>query len=919
MEPEAIRPADRDPSHEILSQGHNGLFPFFHPRRVAVVGATDKQGSVGRAVFRNLLRNPSGVPIVPVNPARPSVADVKAYPSLTRIPDPVDLAIIITPAASVPGLIQECVDMGVQAAVIISAGFRETGPAGLAIEQEVMLKARGKLRIIGPNCLGIMNPLLGLNATFAGDVARPGNLAFLSQSGALCTAILDWSLKAGIGFSGFVSTGSMMDVGWGDLIDYFGDDPNTKAILLYMETIGDARAFLSSAREVALSKPIIVIKGGRTEEAAKAVSSHTGTLAGSDAVLDAAFRRVGVQRVDSIAELFYLASSLGQQPRPKGPKLTVVTNAGGPGVLCVDALIRDGGSLAPLTPETSKALDAILPPHWSHNNPIDVIGDADPDRFTEAVRIALADPASDGVLAILTVQAMTDPAVTAQKMASLERPSDTPLLASWMGGASMDEGIKLLNGAGIPTFPFPDTAARIFNYMAAYQKNLRNLYETPRMPGKEEDARERRSAVEAILAGPWEAGRATLTEWESKRVLKAYGVPVVETAVAHSEADAAEKAASIGYPVVLKLHSETLTHKTDVDGVVLDLRDAEQVRKAFQAIRASVATKAGAQHFQGVSVQPMIREKGYELILGGNVNPQFGPVVLFGWGGTLVEVMQDTSLALPPLNTNLARLLMERTRVFRALQGARGKPRVDLKALQETLVRFSYIMLENPRIKEIDINPFLVSDKVQIALDARVILHERDVDLDGLTRPAIRPYPSQYMWNFSLRDGRRVLLRPIRPEDEPLIARFHGRLSERTVYNRYLRTTHLDHRVAHDRLVRICFNDYDRNLALIAVTEAAGAGQPEVSAVARLVKKRGGQEAELSLLVEDGYQSQGLGKELVRRLLQVAVAEGMERVVAHILESNQAMQALCRGLGFRLSPEGTADSVLAVYELGAPH
>jgi acetyltransferase len=760
-----------------------------------------------------------------------------------------------------------------------------------------------------------MNPLIGLNATFAGNVAQPGNLAFLSQSGALCTAILDWSLKAGIGFSGFVSTGSMLDVGWGDLIDYYGDDPHTQAILLYMETIGDARAFLSAAREVALSKPIIVIKGGRTEEAAKAVSSHTGSLAGSDAVLDAAFRRVGVQRVDSIAELFYLASSLGQQPRPKGPKLTVVTNAGGPGVLCVDALIGDGGSLAPLTPATSQALDAILPPHWSHNNPIDVIGDADSDRFAEAVRIALADPASDGVLAILTVQAMTDPALTARKVAELDRPSDTPLLASWMGGASMDEGIRILNGSGIPTFPFPDTAARIFNYMAAYQANLGNLYETPHMPDKEEDARGRRAAVESILAGPWEAGRATLTEWESKRVLRAYGVPVVETAVARTEAEAEALAASIGFPVVLKLHSESLTHKSDVDGVVLDLRDADQVRKAFQAIRASVAVKAGDLHFQGVSVQPMIQAKGYELILGGKVNPQFGPVVLFGWGGTLVEVMRDTSLALPPLNTNLARLLIERTRVFRALQGARGKPPVDLKALQETLVRFSYIMLENPRIQEIDINPFLVSDQVQIALDARIILQGRDIDPKSLPRPAIRPYPSQYTWDFTLADGRKVLLRPIRPEDEPLVARFHTRLSEQTVYNRYLEAVRLDRRVAHERLARICFNDYDRNLALIAVTEAEGSGQAEVSAVARLVKARDGREAELSLLVEDRFQSQGLGKELVRRLLQIGAEEGMERVVARILASNQAMQALCKGMGFRLHDEAGGLATLAVYEI----
>lgn len=917
METDSNQANGRDPSHDILTRSRPGLFRFFHPRRVAVAGATDKEGSVGRAVFRNLLKNPSRIPIVPVNPARDSVAGVRAYPSIRGIPEPVDLAVIITPAAAVPGVIGECAEAGIPAAVIISAGFRETGEAGTRIEREVMEKARGLVRIIGPNCLGIMNPQLGLNATFARDVARAGNLAFLSQSGALCTAILDWSFKVGVGFSGFVSSGSMLDVDWGDLIDYFGDDPHTKAILLYMETIGDARSFLSAAREVALSKPIIVIKGGRTEEAARAVSSHTGTLAGSDAVLDAAFRRVGVQRVDSIAELFYLAESLGQQPRPRGPKLTVVTNAGGPGVLSVDTLIAGGGSLAPLTPEAAAALDEVLPAHWSHNNPIDVIGDADPDRFAKAVGIALDDPANDGVLAILTVQAMTDPTVTAEKVAALGWRADKPLLASWMGGVSMEAGIKLLNGAGIPTYPFPDTAAKIFNYMAAYQKNLGNLYETPQMAGDEEGAPARREAAAAILAGPAAAGRTILTEWESKRLLQACGIPVVETRVAGTEAEAIARAEALGYPVVLKLHSETLTHKTDVDGVLLDLRDPTQVRMAFRAIRDSVAAKAGAEHFQGVSVQPMIREKGYELILGGSVNPQFGPVVLFGWGGTLVEVAGDSSLALPPLNTNLARLLIERTRVYRALKGARGKPPVDLAALKEVLVRFSRIMLDHPLIKEIDVNPFLVSDRMQVALDARVILHDRGLAPESLPRPAIRPYPSQYAWSFALRDGRPVHLRPIRPEDEPAIVRFHGRLSERTVYNRYFETSRLDRRVAHERLARICFNDYDRSLALVAESPSPGKGACEISAVARLTRMRGGKAAELAILVEDRFQGQGLGKEMVRRLLQIAAAEGVESVVAHILGSNQAMQALCLGLGFRMRSETLGRAVLAEFRPGA--
>ncbi len=911
---ELVRIQSSDPSQDLLGNHRLSLDMLFHPQTVAVVGATDKAGSVGKAVFQNLLKNPSGIRILPINPARPFVGGVAAYPSLTAAPGPIDLAILITPAASMPGLISECVEKGILAVIIISAGFRETGEAGRKLELEIMARAKGKLRIVGPNCLGLMNPLIGLNATFAGDIAKPGNLAFLSQSGALCTAILDWSLKVNIGFSGFVSTGSMLDVGWGDLIDYFGEDPRTKAILLYMETIGDARAFLSAAREVALTKPIIVIKGGRTEEAAKAVSSHTGTLSGSDAVLDAAFERVGVQRVDSIAELFYLAESLSDQPRPKGNALTVVTNAGGPGVLCVDALIGGGGRLASLSEQTSKDLDAILPPHWSHNNPIDVIGDADSERFSGAVRLALDNPASDGVLAILTFQAMTDPTGTAAKLAAMARSSDKPLLASWMGGAGVEAGIAALNAAGIPTFPFPDTAARIFNYMAEYQSNLRNLYETPMPPAGGTDAEGSKAVAAAILDASWDEGRSTLTEFESKQVLKAYGIPVVETSVARNMEEALRQAEGYGYPVVLKLHSKTLTHKSDVDGVKLNIQDGEEVKAAFRAIETSVTQKAGKEHFQGVSVQRMIKESGFELILGGNVNSQFGPVMLFGWGGTMVEILGDRSLALPPLNTNLARLMMEGTKVYKALQGTRGKQAVDLAALKEVLVRFSHIMLENPRIKEIDVNPFLVSDKVQMALDARVILHGRETPIAELPRPAIRPYPTRYVGAFVMQNGIPAQMRPIRPEDEPMVARFHARLSERTVYDRYLQPIKLDERVAHERLVRICFNDYDRSIALVAQVSAAKDAQPEIAAIARLTKTRGETSAELSVVVEDVSQGLGLGKELVRRLLRIAADEGLEKVVAYILPENQVMQGLCTSLGFELRLDDRNKFMVAEYK-----
>ena len=505
-----------------------------------------------------------------------------------------------------------------------------------------------------------MAPLSGLNATFATTIARPGSVGFISQSGALCTAVLDWSLKEMVGFSAFISVGSMVDVGWGDLINHLGNDPKTRSIVIYMETIGNARSFLSAAREVALNKPIIVIKPGRTAAAAKAAASHTGSLTGSDEVLEAAFRRSGVLRVNNIADLFYMAEVLSKQPRPKGPRLTIVTNAGGPGVLATDALITGGGELAELTPETMEAYNAVLPPTWSHNNPVDIIGDASPKRYAKALEIAAKDPHSDGMLVILTPQAMTDPTRIAEQLRPLAEQKDKPVLASWMGGVDVAAGEEVLNRAHIPTFPYPDTAARAFNYMWQYAYNLKALYETPAMP--EDPANggfNRKLAADEIIQKTRNAGRTVLTEFDSKQVLSAYGIPVAKTIVATKEGDAVAAAREIGYPVVLKLYSETITHKTDVGGVQLNLGDEEAVGRAFRAIQSSVAEKAGAQHFQGVTVQPMIQLKdAYELIVGSSLDPQFGPVLLFGTGGQLVEVFKDRALALPPLNTTLARRMM---------------------------------------------------------------------------------------------------------------------------------------------------------------------------------------------------------------------------------------------------------------------
>jgi acetyltransferase len=891
-----------------------GLNSLFLPKSVAVIGATDRPGTVGQSLISNLLEAKYPLKIFAVNPGHKDVLGLPTYKQIGDIEGAVDLAIVVTPAQSVPRIIGECVDAGVKSAVVISAGFREQGAEGALLEEEIKKDLRrGSLRLIGPNCMGFMNPTIGLNATFAKVMPNKGSVAFLSQSGALQTAILDWSRQEHVGFSAIVSTGSMLDVGWGDLIYHFGDDPHTKSILLYMESVGDARSFLSAAREIALSKPLIVIKAGRSEQASRAAASHTGALTGSDDVLEAAFRRCGVLRVQNIADLFYMAEALSKQPRPRGPHLTIVTNAGGPGVLATDSLIATGGELTVLSPDTIHELDEFLSAHWSHSNPVDILADANAARFARAVETVAKDPGSDGLLAIIAPQGGADPTAAAEEIAKLAR-SPKPVLASWMGGEGVAEGTKILNAAGIPTFSYPDTAARAFTYMWRYTYNLRGLYETPSLVEGPERPVETRKLVSEFVEKVRASGRTMLNEFEAKRLLADYGIPVSDTRAASIEHEAVALASEIGYPVVLKLLSNTIAHKTDVDGVRLRLQNEDQVRRAFRGIQAAVTEKAGAQHFLGVTVQPMIRRDGYELILGSSLDPQFGPVILFGSGGVMVEVYRDHALALPPLNTTLAQRMMEQTRIFAALKGVRGRKPVNLPALEELLVRFSQLVLEQPWIKEIDINPLLASPDQLLALDARIIIHDSNVQLDQLPRPAIRPYPSQYLWQWRFADGSPVTIRPIRPEDEPLMVEFHGTLSERSVYLRYFCSLSLSTRVEHERLVRICFGSYDRGFAMVAERTNSETGERQIlgvgrfSAVSRL-------EAEAAVLVSDKWQGRGLGTELLAGVARVARAEGFRWLSGEILRDNLATQAIFLKAGFKLTPTEDPSSVSALVEL----
>jgi acetyltransferase len=892
------------------------LDPLFRPRSVAVIGASAAAGRIGNTLMRNLLRNPFGGTVYPVNPKRRSIQGVFAYPTLQAVPEAVDLAVIATPAATVPDQVRACVDYGAKTAIVISAGFSELGAEGRALERQVREIARGKLRLIGPNCLGVIVPPANLNASFAADMALAGNVALLSQSGAVCTSILDWSRSVNVGFSAFVSVGAMMDVDFAALIDYFGDDPGTRSIVLYMESIGGAaesgavRSFLSAARAVARTKPIIVVKAGRHEAAAKAAASHTGALAGSDAVFDAALRRVGVLRVQSIRDLFNMAEILAMQPEPKGPALAIVTNAGGPGVMATDALMSEDGALAELDPATKSALDEFLPPYWSHANPIDILGDATPERYRRAVEICARDPNVQGLLILLAPQAMTDPTDTARQLAGFARVEGKPVLASWMGGAGVRGGREVLQAAGLPTFDTPEAAVRAFLHLVRYRRAQQLLYEAPTaVPDFRPDA----DTVREIIKRARGEGRRLLTEAEAKGLLTAYGVPVVLTVPASTAEEAVAAAERIDFPVVLKLLSTTITHKTDAGGVQLNLCDAAAVRRAFDAIEQA-ATQYAATHalpsetaFAGVTVQPMIRGEGFELILGSSVDPQFGPVILFGAGGVLVEVVKDSSLGLPPLSRTLARRLIERTTIFKALQGVRGRRAADLESLETLLVRFSQAVADLPEVQEIDINPLLTGPEQVIALDARVLLTAEGSHSPGL---AILPYPNQYSVPFRLSDGAEVTIRVIRPEDEPLIIEHHALLSEQSIRRRFFGMVKY---LSRDRLIRLCHLDYNREMALVAVQESAIG--PHILGVSRYSCEPETGAAEFAVVVSDPNQGRGLGHQLMERLIAVARDRGVKRLTGLVLGENTPMLDLLGHLGFKTASAEDPTMVEAVLDL----
>ncbi len=874
---------------------HN-LGHIFNPTRIAIVGVTQNPNSVGGKVLANLVGGGFRGVVYPVNPSVEAVLGVPCYPDVARLPRTPDLALICSPAEEVPRHVAACGEAGIRGLIIVSAGFKETGEAGRKLEQAIRdEQARfDGMRIIGPNCLGIIVPRLNLNASFAPATLRDGDIAFISQSGALCASVLDWALENRIGFSHFVSTGNSLDVDFGDLIDYFGEDEHTRSIILYIESISDARSFMTAARAFARQKPIIAFKAGRFPASAQAAASHTGAMASEDAVYDAAFQRTGVARVSDLADVFDCAALIGRGKIPGGPRLALVTNAGGPGVIAIDALIAQHGVVATLVPETMARLDEDLPPAWSHGNPVDVLGDANSKRIEKAVQSVLADRNVDAVLAIVTPQAMTNPTATARVLGKLAQESRKPLLAAWLGGRAMREGLGILAEGGIAAYPTPEQAVRAFMTLVEYARNLETLYETPKdvaiqFPYDRAEAK-RQFVATRLTAGD------ILAEDVSKELIASYGIPVTQPLPAASAADAVAIAGRIGYPVVLKVRSPDVTHKTDVGGVALDLASAGMVSAAYDNIVRNVRERRPDARVEGVTVQKMIHaEDALELILGVKKDPVFGTVIMAGMGGVGAELLADRSLGFPPLNERLAMRMLESLRMWPLLTGYRGRKPVNVEALVQVLIRLSYLAADYPEITELDINPLLCTPAEVVALDARIVVDRSLVgtEAEPYAHLALRPYPEKYVKQISMTDGTAVTLRPIRPEDEPLWLAMLRSCSKETIYSRF---RYLFDWSTHEVATRYCYIDYAREIAIVA--EIVEGDQRTLIGVGRLVADPGHEEGEYAVLIVDAWQHKELGGILTDYCIEIARSWKLKRIVAQTTTDNRPMIAVFERRGF---------------------
>jgi acetyltransferase len=889
------------------------LEPFFNPKRIALIGVTINPNSVGGKVLGNLVTGGFRGVVYPVNPQNEAVMGIPCYPDIANLPKTPDLGVICTAAEQVPNLVRKAGQAGIRALIVMSAGFGETGIAGRALEMQI-IEEKNKfdgMRILGPNCLGLIVPGQSLNVSFAAGMPKPGHIGFISQSGALCTSVLDWALEAGIGFSHFVSIGNSIDVDFHDLIDYFGEDQSTESMLLYIESVRRARQFLTAARAFARSKPILAYKAGRFPESAKVAASHTGALASEDAVYDAAFQRVGIARIYDIGDIFDTVELISHAKYPRGPRLGIVSNAGGPAVMAVDALIEKHGVLTTLREQTLEQLDQILPPAWSHGNPVDVLGDATSKRFEKACQIVLQDPGIDALLTIVTPQAMTNPNQIARSVGKLVETTQKPILAAWLGGKTMREGMQMLTHQGVAAYQTPEQAIRAFMILVEYSRNLETLYETPReIPLQFFFDREKFRTN--LMNSQYVSGNL-LTELTAKLLLDAYGIETTTPHLATTQHEAMRISEELGFPVVLKIDSPDVIHKTDVGGVILDLENGKEVGGAFNRIVSTVKRKQPEARISGVSVQKMITSRnGLELILGIKKDAVFGTVMLVGMGGISAELLGDRALGFPPLNERLARRMLESLKIYPLLTGYRNLPPLAVDKLIEALIRLSYIAADYPEIEELDINPLLVTTREVVALDARIIIDPEKLGKSEETYShlALRPYPEKYIKQIQLKDGTDVTLRPIKPEDEPLWLEMLSRCSKETIYSRF---QHFFQWASHEVAVRFCFIDYSREIAIVA--ETVEDGERKLAGVVRLIADPDHESVEYAALIIDDYQKKELGSIITDHCLDIARKWNLKRIIAQTTTDNRPMISVFERRGFKIIHNERDSTVDAVLEL----
>ncbi len=889
------------------------LDSFFNPRRIALIGVSINPNSVSGKVLTNLVGSGFKGVVYPINPSSEAVMGIPCYPDLKSLPKVPDLAIICTAASQVPSTIDECGKTGIKNIIVISAGFKEAGETGKKLENEIksFLKKYDGMRILGPNCLGMIVPGINLNASFSAGMPKTGNIAFISQSGALCTSVLDWAIEKKIGFSYFVSIGNAIDIDYSDLIDFIGEDDKTKSIILYIESVTQARKFMTAARSFARSKPIVAYKAGRFPESAKVAASHTGAMAAEDAIYDAAFRRMGVARVFDIGDIFDVVELISRNKIPKGPRLGIVTNAGGPGVMATDALIAENGMLAELGEETFSKLNASLPEYWSKGNPVDVLGDANSKRIGKAVQIMIEDKEIDAVLVILTPQAMTNPTATALELTKISAENKKPLLAAYLGGEKMREGVRILNDNGVPVYSTPEQAVRAFMSLVAYSRNLVTLYETPEdiNVNFSPDRMKLRRSFDKLIPETTNI----LSEDLSKSVLETYGIMTAKPRKAKTADDAVRLADKMGYPVVMKIDSDDITHKTDVGGVVLNIEDSDLLKLSYNRMMNVVKEKMPSARINGVTVQPMIKQKdSVEMILGIKKDETFGTVILAGMGGTGAELFKDRSIGFPPLNESLAYRMLESLKIFPLLKGYRGSTPANIDKLVETLIRLSYLAADYPEITELDINPLLVSASGTVALDARVVV-DKSIKPDtakAYSHLAIRPYPEELVKKIELQDGTNVMFRPIKPEDEPMWIDMLASCSKESIYSRF---RYFFQWASHEVAARYCYIDYDREIAIVA--ELGEGDSKKLIGVGRLIADPDHETVEYAILITDAWQNKDLGGMLTDYCFEIAKKWGLKKIVAQTTSDNKRMISVFEKRGFSVEIDPRSSLVEVVKSL----